>query len=88
MWGFQFLYKRREKKKKKTKHILCRHQKHDANVVKGLSVGSLVNSLSGMAKMFGSGFATKYCTLFLVASLLYLAPVGEEHNKNGEYREA
>lgn len=33
------------------KHILRRHQKNDANVVKGLSVVSLVNLLSGSGKM-------------------------------------
>lgn len=48
--GFSVSLKKKKKGQKK-KHILCRHQKNDANVVKGLSVVSLVNLLSGTGKM-------------------------------------
>lgn len=49
---------KKKRKKRKEKHIMSRHQRDDANVVKGLSFVSLVNLLSGVGKMriltFGS----------------------------------
>lgn len=60
--------KRGEKKKH---HIVCRHQKNDANVVKGLSVVGLVNVWQQVLHIISiSG-----------ALLPFWAPVGEEPNK-------
>lgn len=71
------------------KHILCRHQRNDANVVKGLSIVSLVNLLSGTGfNMFGRAASELSIISISVALVLYLAPMGEELNKNSEYLEA
>lgn len=67
MWDFHFLKKRRGKKN----HIVCRHQKNDANVGKGLSVVGLRNVWQQVLHIISiSG-----------ALLPFLAPVGEEPNK-------
>lgn len=67
---------------------MSRHQRNDANIVKGLSFVSLVNLLSGMDKMCilkDLGGEIQNLVLHIIsisrALVLYLAPVGEELNK-------
>lgn len=67
---------------------MSRHQRNDANIVKGLSFVSLVNLLSGMGKMCilkHLGVQIQNLVLHIIsisaALVLYLAPVGEELNK-------
>lgn len=66
--GFFTFSKRGEEKKN---HIVCRHQKNDANVGKGLSGVGLVNVWQQVLHIISiSGVL-----------LPFLAPVGEEPNK-------
>lgn len=59
--------------------MMSRHQKNDANVVKGLSFVSLVNSLSGMGKMC----ILKHLGVYIIAHYFYQRSFGSIFGSGG-----